>query len=186
MSLLTLLGWKTGTAEPSERNAVVDAVRQHLRRLSPERAEFVAAFAGLLVRVAYADLEISATEQTVLCRLLTERAQLSSAEADTVAHIVTQQATALGGIQYALLTRTFNRLATQTEKEQLIDCLYAIATAGSSVSGVEDDEVRAVARALLLSHKQFIAIRHRYKDQLEVIQDVRKLRKGSKAGSGPT
>jgi uncharacterized tellurite resistance protein B-like protein len=182
MSLLKALRMSVTDRASGDRNPLVEAVLRRLNRLPPSRAEFVAAFAGLLVRVAYADLEISAAEQAALDRLLAERTQLSPTEAEAVTHIVMQQASALGGIQYALLTRTFNRLATQTEKEQLIDCLYAIATAGSSVSAVEDDEVRAVARALLLSHTQFIAIRHRYKDQLEVIQDIRKLREGAKGG----
>jgi len=41
------------------------------------------------------------------------------------------------------------------------------------VSVGEDDQIRAVATALMLPHDQFIAIRHRYKEQLEVIQSLR-------------
>lgn len=92
--------------------------------------------------------------------------------------IVTHRATTLEGISYASLTRAFNAIATPEEKQRLIDCLFAVATAEGSISLVEDEEVRAVARALLLSHQQLIAIRSRYKEQLEVIQAARQARGG--------
>ena len=173
MSLLKLLGW-TDAEPPPERLAAT--LQTRLTTLSAARAEFVAAFAGLLVRVAYADRSVSEAERTVLGRLLADNAGLPAAEAETVVEIVTHQATTLGGISYASLTRAFNAIASPEEKERLIDCLYAVATAEGSISVVEDDEVHAVARALLLSQTQLIAVRSRYKDQLEVIQAARQAR----------
>lgn len=175
MSLLKLLGW-ADVSPPPERLAA--AIQTRLVDLSPARAEFVAAFAGLLVRVAYVDRSISEAERAVLAPLLATNAGLPLAEAETVMTIVTHQATTLEGISYASLTRAFNAIATAEEKERLIDCLFAVATAEGSVSMVEDEEVRAVARALLLSHQQLIAVRSRYKDQLEVIHAARQARGG--------
>ena len=100
-------------------------------------------------------------------------------EAAVVGSLVIRQATELEGIEYALLTRTFNEFASGDEKQRLIDCLYALATADDEISLAEDEEIRAVARALLLSHDQFIRIRLQYKDKLEVIRSVRKLERGS-------
>lgn len=173
MSLLKLLGW-ADTAPQPERLAA--AIQARLTTLPPARAEFVAAFAGLLVRVAYVDRSISEAEHAVLTPLLAANAGLPASEAETVIEIVTHHATALGGISYASLTRAFNAIATDAEKEHLIDCLFAVATAEGSISFVEDEEVRAVARALLLSQQQFITIRSRYKDQLEVILAARQAR----------
>jgi uncharacterized tellurite resistance protein B-like protein len=173
MSLLKLLGWADASPAPERLAATIQA---RLTELTPTRAEFVAAFAGLLVRVAYVDRSISEAERAVLAPLLATNAGLPAAEAETVVEIVTHQATTLEGISYATLTRAFNAIATDEEKERLIDCLFAVATAEGTISVVEDDEVRAVARALLLSHQQFIAVRSRYKDQLEVIQAARQTR----------
>jgi uncharacterized tellurite resistance protein B-like protein len=175
MSLLKLLGW-TEADPPPERLAAT--IQTRLGGLSAERAEFVTAFAGLLVRVAYVDRSVSEAERAVLAPLLVANAGLPAAEAETLVEIVTHQATTLGGISYASLTRAFNGIATSEEKERLIDCLYAVATAEGSISIVEDDEVHAVARALLLSQAQLIAVRSRYKDQLEVIQAARQARGG--------
>ncbi len=173
MSLLKLLGWADAEPQPERLAATIQA---RLTDLTPPRAEFVAAFAGLLVRVAYVDRSVSEAERAVLGPLLAENAGLPVAEAETVIEIVTHQATALGGISYASLTRSFNGIASEAEKTRLIDCLFAVATAEGSVSLVEDEEVRAVARALLLSQQQFIDVRSRYKDQLEVILAARQAR----------
>jgi len=173
MSLLKLLGWADAEPQPERLAATIQA---RLADLDPTRAEFVAAFAGLLVRVAYVDRSLSEAERAVLGPLLAANAGLPSAEAEAVVEIVTHQAVTLGGISYASLTRAFNAIATDGEKERLIDCLYAVATAEGSISVVEDEEVRAVARALLLSQHQFITVRGRYKDQLEVIIATRQAR----------
>ena len=171
MSLRKLFGLTP--SDPARKNRLVAAVQAKLTELPPQRAEFVAAFAGLLVGVAHADEQVSDAERAALRKEIAERAALSREEAEAVADIVVHQANAFAGIEYSSLTRIFNDLASEEEKVQLIDCLYVIATAESPVSLVEDEEIRAVATALLLSHSQFIAIRQRYKDQLEVIQALR-------------
>ena len=172
MSLLKRLG--LARSDPPPRNRYVAAVREHLGRLPVERAEFVAAFAGLLVRVAHADMELSDAERRALRRVIAKNTGLSAAESEAVADTVVHYATALAGIDYASLTSTFNELASEADKQQLIDCLYTIATADETASVIEEEEIRQVARALLLTHSQFIDIRTRYKEQLEVIQALRK------------
>lgn len=173
MSLLKLLGW--ADAEP-QAERLASTIQSRLTSLDPRRAEFVAAFAGLLVRVAYVDRSVSEAERAVLGPLLAANAGLPAREAETVIEIVTHAATTLGGISYASLTRAFNAIADAEEKTRLIDCLFAVATAEGSISLVEDEEVRAVARALLLSQQQFLTIRSRYTEQLEVILAARQAR----------
>jgi len=172
MSLLKRLG--LARSDPPPRSRLTAAVREHLERLPPERAEFVAAFAGLLARVARADTDVSDAERRALGRVIKRSAGLSAAESEAVADTVVHHTTTLAGIDYSSLTSTFNELGSQADKEKLIDCLYAVATADSTVSVVEDEEIRQVARALLLTHAQFIGIRTRYKEKLEVIQALRK------------
>jgi uncharacterized tellurite resistance protein B-like protein len=173
MPLLKLLGIGSSADRGPGRTGLAADVRRQLESLSADRAEFVAAFAGLLVRVAHADVEICADEQEAMRQLIAEHAELPDTEAAIVAELVTARVTGMEGIEYAELTRSFNDIASVHQKEQLIDSLFAIAAAGTHVSVAEDEEIRAVARALLLTHDQFAAIRSRYKEQREVIQGLR-------------
>lgn len=178
MSLLELLGISRTRAVQEPRTPLAAAIHRELGELTPEKVERIAVYAGLLVRVAHADVDVSDAERAKLVEIVAERTGVSVPEATVIGALVIRQATELEGIEYALLTRTFNELAGVEEKERLIDCLYALATADDEVSVAEDDEIRAVARALLLSHEQFIRIRQKYKDKLEVIRSVRQLERG--------
>ena len=168
---------KLGLGRPpqAKRPRLADRVRGRVHGLTEERCELVTAFAGLLVRVAYADDDVSEAERAVVRDVIAARG-LSPEESTAVTDLVVEQASGLAGIDYAALTRVFNELGTQADKERLIECLYAIATADDTVSVVEDEEIRKVSQALLLGHGTFISIRSRYKEQLEVIQVLRQQR----------
>lgn len=176
MSLLRRLG--LGGSAPERPDAgLTAAVRDHFAHLPAERGELIAAFAGLLMRVAHADQDVSGAEDAALRRLVSEHAGLSQEETAALVTILTAQLERVAGIDYALLTRTLNDHASRDEKLHLIDCLYAIAAADDVASVVEDEEIRSVARALMISHRELIEIRRRYAERLEVIQDARRLQR---------
>jgi len=175
--LLRLLGLE-GASREAPPPGLTDAIAAHLRDLPPPRAELVAAFAGLLMRVAHADAQVSDAEDEALRHQIAEHASLGPDESAAVAELVTAHLRSMAGIDYASLTRAMNEHASVNDKLHLIDCLYGIATADDVVSVVEDEEIKAVARALLLSHSQLIDVRRRYTDALEVIRAVRRLRDG--------
>ena len=138
MSLLKLLGWADAQPAPERLAATIQA--------SPDRP--VAGARGVRRRVRRAPGAGGATSTAASPRpsapccapLLAANAGLPPAEAETVIEIVTHQASTLEGISYASLTRAFNAIATAEEKERLIDCLFAVATAEGSISLVEDEE----------------------------------------------
>ena len=168
-----------GTDRDSAPKGLADLIGKRLSHLAPEQVELAAAYAGLMLRVAHADVHLSAQERDALPKLIAEHAGLKEQDAGLVAELVIHQANDLAGIEYSSLTEAFNHIADVEQKLRLIDCLYAIATTDASVSIEEDDEIRAVARALLLTHGQFIEVRSRYKEQLAVIQSLREVQKRS-------
>ena len=95
MSLLRFLGLGSSATDQRAPASLAEAVRRRLESLSPQRAEFVAAFAGLLVRVAHVDVDVCAAEESTLRRLIEEHAGLSALEAQTVADLVTARATGM-------------------------------------------------------------------------------------------
>ncbi|MCW5964679.1 MAG: TerB family tellurite resistance protein, partial [Bryobacterales bacterium] len=141
-----------------------------LEGISPERARFLAAFAYLMARVAHADFHVSSEELDRIRETLQVRAQLPASQAEAVAELARRQTVHEGSTEDFLVTREFRRIATREEMLQLLDCLFAVAASHHSISVIEDNTIRQIASELNLEHREFIAIRSNYKDQLAVFQ----------------
>jgi uncharacterized tellurite resistance protein B-like protein len=176
MSILQRLGLVSATLPPREYG-LVEAIEQLLARLEPGRAEFVAVFAGLLARVAFADQEISDAEVSRVETLILGHGGLSLEEARAVAAIAKQKT--LRSAEPHLLTRQFSAIASAEQRLTLIDCLYAVASADDLIAFVEDVEVRRIADALLLPWSEVLKIRSRYREKLEELQQLRAIRERS-------
>src|ERR1051325_11931899 len=173
MSLLRTLGFAPAPARP-EDSELIDAIEARLSRLDPARAHLVAAFGGLLARLAYADDEISVAELACMEDLLVSHAGLSVDEAGIVAAIASEKT--LGGAEVHLLTRCFNEVGSEQDKQRLIGCLYAVASADDDVAHVEDVEVRRIADALLVPWSTVLEIRSPYRDKLEELRLLKRAR----------
>lgn len=160
---------------PPAEHGILEAIERSLDALG-DRAEFVAAFAALLVRVAYADEDVSEAEAERVGELVATHAEMSSEEAAAIAAVARHHTVTQGGGAAYRLTRRFNELARDEDKRHLIDCLYAVATADDLVSHVEDREISRIAAAILLSRSQVLEIRSRYREKLEELQELRRLR----------
>jgi uncharacterized tellurite resistance protein B-like protein len=174
MSILELLGFRrqseaTSSATPAETETVRKIVDE-LDHLEPERARFVAAFAYVLSRVAHADREISEDETRAMERIVIEHGRLPEEQAVIVVQMAKTQSLVFGGTENFLVTRELNRIASREEKMALLDCLFAVSAADTSISTVEDGVIRQVATELRLEHRDFISIRARYRDRLAVLK----------------
>jgi uncharacterized tellurite resistance protein B-like protein len=172
--LLASLGLESTAASHSE--PFLRRLQGHLKRLGPDRLEFLAGFAGQLARVAHADEGISAAEAKVITARLREQAQLDEDEARVVVDILRNEFEVLRSIQPYVLNRAVNARATQVEKEALVNSLYAVGAADHLVSDIEEQEIRRIANALLIPHSVLMSIRGRYRDRIEVLQKLKRVR----------
>ena len=69
-----------------------------------------------------------------------------------------------------LYTRMLNDVLDKEQKLELLGALFAVAAANMAISNLEDNTVRVISKGLLLSHKEFIEARLRYRDHLEVLK----------------
>jgi uncharacterized tellurite resistance protein B-like protein len=171
MSLLRWLGFE-GDRQAGGREDV-DAIRrisEALDQMDPARARFVAAFAYLLGRVAYADREVSSEENAVMERLVRERAEMPEGQAVLVVQIARAQNLMFGGTEDFLVARQFAEMATREQKLALLDCLYAVSAADRRITVVEDNEIGRIANELRLEHADLVAARQRYRQFLTVLQ----------------
>lgn len=169
MSIRSFLGipdQHTASADTETVRKVIEALDQ----MDPSRARFIAAFGYILSRVANADLTISPEEVHAMERIIMERGGLPEEQALIVIQTAKTRAQLFGGTENFLVTREFSRIATREEKLALLDCLFAVAAAEGGISATEDNEIRQIVNELGLGHPDFITVRSRWKDQLNVLK----------------
>lgn len=174
MSLLRFLGLSESDQAPSSdvEAAAVRRIAAKLARLEPDTARYLAAFAYVLARVAYADLEIDESETTEMERRVTALASLSPEEAALAVEIAKTQNRALGGTENYVVTREFRRISTREQRIELLSCLYAVAAADGNISNTESTEIAKIADELGFTHAETNAVRAQYRDKLSVLRDL--------------
>ena len=172
-TILKFLGYEPARATTAGESAETETVRKiaaALDRLDPDRARHIAIFAYILSRVARADLMISEAETRAMEALIAREGGLSPEQAILVVQMAKTQAILFGGTENYLVTREFNRLATRDDKMALLRCLFAVSASDDGVSVMEDNEIRRITSELRLTHKDFIAVRSEFRDQLSVLR----------------
>lgn len=179
MSLLKLLGFGGATGPGSGLSGDTETVRRivgQLEALEPERARFIACFAYILGRVAHADHDISGEETTEMETIVRRLGHLPEEQAVLAVQIAKSQARLFGGTENFLVSREFNELASREQKEELLDCLFAVSAADDSISSVEEAQIRQIASELGFTHREFVDARSAYSDQREVMRGFREAR----------
>ncbi len=179
MSLLRFLGLDGAQARGAERSetATVRKIAAELERLEPETARYLAGFAYVLARVANADLEIDPSETQTMERVVTKLAQLSEAEAALVVEIAKSQARMLGGTENYVVTREFRNISTREQRGRLLECLFAVAAADGTISGVETAELHAIAEELGFTRAEGNSFRAAYREHLSELRGLPNQRK---------
>ncbi len=171
MAWLRWLGF--GGSEQNSVAADTETVRKIVARLDaldPQRARYIAAFAYILGRVANADRHIDAGEIRAMEELVVKHGALPEEQAVLVVQIARAQNTLTGGTENFLVTREFASIATPEQKFALLDAAFAVSAAEAGVSAVEENEIARIADELLMSHTDYIAVRSRWRDELNVLR----------------
>lgn len=176
--MISFLNNLFGVEDPvaaSETAAPTDTVRRiaaELEALPADRARYVAAFAYVLSRVAHADLDISKDEtremEEIVCRL----GHLPEEQAVLVVEIAKSQARLFGGTENFLVTRELGEMATPEQKEEILDCLFAVSAADDSISTAEESQIRQIASELGFTHKEYVRARSSWSDKREVLKGL--------------
>jgi len=173
MSILKLFGIASGESDEASDPDQTETVRkivEKLDHLPPQRARFVAAFAYILSRVAHADMNISDEETREMERMLVDRGHLPEEQAVIVVQMAKTQNLLLGGTENYIVTREFNRMASREEKLTLIECLFAVSAADTSISTTESTVIRQIADELKLAHRDYVEVRSKFRDHLAVLK----------------
>jgi uncharacterized tellurite resistance protein B-like protein len=169
MSVLAWLGLGRRRLPEDDSDAIHRIVAE-LEALDPATARHLALFAFLLSRVANVDQDITAEETREMERIVEAFGGVSRSQASLVVEIAKAQNRLFGETQNFLAAREFRDLATEEQKRDLLHCLFAISAADDSISVAEEETVRSIARELLLTNEEYIAIRSAYRDKRAVLR----------------
>ena len=173
MSLLKFLG--LGGEDPEPRSGDTETVRKivgELEAMDSDKARYLAAFAYILGRVAHADLEISSEETHAMEEIVARLGHLPPEQAALVVEIAKSQNRLFGGTENFLVTREFAKISTAEQRQELLDCLFAVSAADQSISGAEESQIRQIASELGFTHRQFTAARSLYSEHREVLKPL--------------
>jgi uncharacterized tellurite resistance protein B-like protein len=156
--------------DPHGDTDTVRRIVSELEQLDATRARFLAAFAYVLSRVAGADLHISDVETNKMVDLLRRAGHLPEAQAVLVVQIAKSQHRLFGGTENYLVTREFREIASDAERRELLECLFALSAADDAISGEEENQIRQIASELGFSHPEYIQARLAYSDKRTVFR----------------
>lgn len=151
--------------------ATIRRIVAELEAMEPERAAYLAAFAYVLSRAAYADLRISEEETREMERIVAEWGRLPEPLAVLAVEIAKSQQRTEGGTEDYLVTRRFRELSTVEQRTDLLHCLFAVASAaGDTISAEENAEIRQIADELGFTLQELNEVRVRYADRLAALR----------------
>ena len=130
-----------------------------LDNLEPERARYLASFAYLLGRVAYADQHVSPEETQAMEALVREQGQLSQDQAMVVVQLAKTSNRLFGGTANFEVAREFSERATYEQKLALMRCLFAVSATDEAISTAEEGEIHRIANELRIDHPDLLALR---------------------------
>lgn len=142
-----------------------------LEGLPLESARHHALFACLLGRVAGVDFDISQEEKATMHQILTDLGHLDDQQAQLILDMALRENELFGGVENFLISKEFEAHASENDKLELLDCLFAVASAHDGISTPESEMIRQISMELKIDHATFIRIRSRYRDHLNILKD---------------
>jgi uncharacterized tellurite resistance protein B-like protein len=142
------------------RNKVYYSLRQHAPDaevgldLSEREQRRLGLAGGLMAKVAHIDGEVSDEEFDAITNAIERYWQLDHAEASYVAEV------ALSAIDRTYDTlrmmRELAEMTTEDERRRFLTALFAVAAADGDISHDEHEEIRFIARGIMMAHEDFI------------------------------
>ncbi|HEY8153404.1 MAG TPA: TerB family tellurite resistance protein, partial [Myxococcota bacterium] len=115
-------------------------------------------------------LAIVESETLEMERIVRTLSSLSEGEAALVVQIAKTQSHVLGDTENYVVTREFRRISSREQRAQLLQCLYAVAAADGSISGVESSVIQTIAEELGFTRAEANGLRSEYRDKLSELQ----------------
>jgi uncharacterized tellurite resistance protein B-like protein len=159
------------TAEPVEAPSELAAtIRRHLPGADDDTVRVVAALAGLLAAVAYADRDYSDVEEAEVRAALARVHGMTATGVDAVCDALRRTLVSHVAVEVPRCTRTLRELGDVELRREVLGALVDLAAADGRITTPETNLLRQVTTALGLSQGDYNAAQERHRDRLSVLK----------------
>ena len=157
--------------EPRQENSTLEQkLNSQFPEMDHEQLAITASIAGLLGRVAYVDMNIHESEVTFMKKALKEECELNDQQVETIAKITVEDINELAGIENHFYTAVLKEALSESERFNILKCLFAMAASDDNASNEESEEIRTIAHGLALGHKHFVSAKSTVKEKLGALK----------------
>lgn len=168
--MLRWLTEKIASTAPRDTTALGVVVRAHLTGADDEAARIVAAIAGLLGTVAYADRHYAPVEERRIRDELSRIQGLTPAGVDAICAVLREHIVEISTVEAPVYARELLDLVHRDLRLQLLDALVDLAAADDELTVAETNVLRLTTTALGLSQNDYNACQERHRDKLKVLR----------------
>jgi uncharacterized tellurite resistance protein B-like protein len=166
--MLRWLTEKITSAAPERGTVLEQTVRAHLT--DAEGARIVAAIAGLLGTVAYADRQYAAVEEQRIRQELARVHGLTAAGVEAICAVLREHIVEISTVEAPVYARELLDLADRDLRLEVLDALVDLAAADDEITVAETNVLRLTATALGLTQQDYNAAQARHVDKLKVLR----------------
>jgi uncharacterized tellurite resistance protein B-like protein len=152
--------------ESTEDKLLLDTVQRALPQADGETQQIVAATAGLLSSVAYADRNFSDVEERRVVELLQTIEGMAADSAALIERTLRQSALKFSTVHATRFSRTLRELADRDLRCQVLALLVEVAAADQQITHDEIAVLRQLTTALGLEQADYNAAQEKHKDKL--------------------
>jgi uncharacterized tellurite resistance protein B-like protein len=166
--MLHWLAEKISSAAAEEGTKLERVVRAQMD--DAEGARIVAAVAGLLGTVAYADRQYAAVEEQRIRQELARVHGLTAAGVEAICAVLREHIVEISTVEAPVYARELLALADRDLRLEVLEALVDLAAADDEITVAETNVLRLTATALGLTQQDYNAAQSRHRDKLKVLK----------------
>ncbi len=133
------------------------SIEQHFPDQTEQTYITYTCVAGLMARVAFADLKVELGEEKYMKEALLKWTELSEEDASSLTNLAIENVKKLVGLENHFYCSPLIENFSEGERYNLIKVLFQLAASDGDLANIEAEEIRSINTYLRLTHQHFIS-----------------------------